>query len=144
MMRTLAPLVMAVWARESSVASLPCAFCTEICEAERPASPSAWVRYGASNSVYRAEVTVSGRMTATLPLPAAASGFSADIADMVRSNAPTEIDGTVAADELELAEALVLPPVALEDEELLQAAAARHKASDTDVATAPFLATRII
>jgi len=63
---------------------------------------------------------------------------------MVRSNEPTEIDGTVAADELELAEALVLPPVALEDEELLQAAAARHKASDTDVATAPFLATRII
>jgi hypothetical protein len=57
---------------------------------------------------------------------------------MVRSNEPTEIDGTAAPDEL--AGALVLPPVAVEDEELLQAAAARHKASDTD-ATAPLLAT---
>ena len=42
-------------------------------------------------------------------------------------------------EELE-AEALVLPPLADVDEELLQAAAARHKASDTDVTTAPFLA----
>jgi hypothetical protein len=57
---------------------------------------------------------------------------------MVLSNELTEIVGT-AADELE-AEALVLPPLADEDEELLQAAAARHKASDTDVTTAPFLA----
>jgi len=57
---------------------------------------------------------------------------------MVRSNEPTEIE-TVAPDELE-AEALVLPPLGDEDEELLQAAAARHKASDTDVTTAPFLA----
>jgi hypothetical protein len=91
--------------------------------------------------VYRAEVTVSGRMTATLPLPWEARGFSAAIADKVRSNWPTEIDGTVPADELELlvAEALLLGPE-LEEEELLQAAAARHKASDTD-ATAPFLAT---
>ncbi len=79
-------------------------------------------------------------MTATLPLPREARGFSVASVDMVRSNEPTEIDGTVAVDELELEEALVLPPVALEDEELLQAAAARHKASDTD-ATAPFLAT---
>ena len=145
-MRTLAPLVMAVWARENSVASLPCAFCTEICEVERPASPSACVRYGASNSVYRAEVTVSGRMTATLPLPAAARGFSADSAEKVRSNWVTEID-TVAPPELEALaelEAELEVPLALEDEELLQAAAARHKASATDVATAPFLAIRII
>ncbi|MGO8894918.1 MAG: hypothetical protein ACLQB1_35275 [Streptosporangiaceae bacterium] len=43
-------------------------------------------------------------------------------------------------DELE-AEALVLVLVLVdEEEELLQAAAARHKASDTDVTTAPFLA----
>jgi hypothetical protein len=56
---------------------------------------------------------------------------------MVRSNEPTEMD--TAADELE-AGALVPPPLGDEDEELLQAAAARHKASDTDVTTAPFLA----
>src|SRR6266567_1201069 len=137
MIRTVAPLVMAVCASESSVASLPCAFCTVNCEDDRPAAVSDWVRYGASNWVYRAEVTVSGRMTATLPLPWEASGFSVDIADMVRSNEPTEMD-TAAPDELE-AEVLV-PPLGDEDEELLQAAAARHKASDTDVTTAPFLA----
>ena len=40
---------------------------------------------------------------------------------------------------------LLLPPLgALEDEELLQAAAARHKASDADATTAPFLAILII
>ena len=43
--------------------------------------------------------------------------------------------------ELELELELLL---ALEDEELLQAAAARHTASDTDATAAPFLATRII
>jgi hypothetical protein len=39
---------------------------------------------------------------------------------------------------------LVLPLGALEDEELLQAAAPRHKASDADTATAPFLAIGIM
>jgi hypothetical protein len=73
-------------------------------------------------------------------LPAAARGFSVAIEAKLRSNWVTEIV-TVADDELEVeALALVLPPVADEDEELLQAAAARHKASDTDVTTAPFLA----
>jgi len=57
---------------------------------------------------------------------------------MVRSNEPTEMDTAADDDEVE-AEALV-PPLAGVDEELLQAAAARHKASDTDVTTAPFLA----
>src|SRR5260370_1624504 len=103
MTRTLAPLVMAVWASESSVASLPCAFCTVNWEDVRPAAISAWVRYGASNWTYRAEVTVSGRMTATLPLPAAARGFSADIAEKVLSNWVTEID-TDRAELLALAE----------------------------------------
>jgi len=102
---------------------------------------SAVVRYGASNWVYRAEETVSGRMTATLPLPAAVSGFSADIAEKSRVNWATEID-TVAPDE-ELA-LLELPPLGELDEELLQAAAARHKASDADATTAPFLAILII
>src|SRR6266568_2270130 len=139
MIRTLAPLVMAVCASESSVASLPCAFCTENCEEDRPAAVSAWVRYGASNWTYRAEVTVSGRMTATLPLPAAARGFSADIAEKVLSNWVTEIDTDVLLELLALAE-LELVAV-LEGEELLQAAAARHKASDADATTAPFLAS---
>jgi hypothetical protein len=58
---------------------------------------------------------------------------------MVRSNEPTEMD--TVADELEAgALLLLLPPLGDEVEELLQAAAARHKASDTDVTTAPFLA----
>jgi hypothetical protein len=84
---------------------------------------------------------VSGRMTATLPLPAAVSGFSTDIADRVRSNWATEID-TLTPDE---PVGLLVPPAAAEDEELLlQAAAARHKASDADATTAPFLAILII
>jgi hypothetical protein len=103
---------------------------------------SAWVRYGASNWVYRAEETVSGKMTATLPLPAAVSGFSTDIADRVRSNWATEID-TVAPDD-ELVELLVLPLEGEEEELLLQAAAARHTASDADATTAPFLTIGII
>ena len=102
MMSTLAPLVMASWASVNSVESLPCAFCTVNCEGERPASARAWVRYGASNSVYRAEVTVSGRITATLPLPLAASGFRLDIAEKVRSSELTEIVGVDPLLELEL------------------------------------------
>ena len=94
--------------------------------------------------MYRAEETVSGRMTATLPLPAAVSGFSTDIADRVRSNWATEIDTVAPDDELV---GLLVPLLPLEGEEellLLQAAAARHKASDADAATAPFLTIRII
>ncbi|HEX2744463.1 MAG TPA: hypothetical protein VHN16_08690 [Streptosporangiaceae bacterium] len=48
-----------------------------------------------------------------------------------------EIDGT-AVDEP------VLLPLALVEAELLQAAAARHTASDTEATAAPFLATRIM
>src|SRR5271155_892057 len=93
MIRTLAPLVMASWASESSVASLPWALTTEYCEGVSPAVARAWLRYGASNSVYRAEDTVSGRMAATLPLPIAARDFRAAMALKVRSSWPTEIDG---------------------------------------------------
>jgi hypothetical protein len=58
-----------------------------------------------------------------------------------RSNWATEID-TVAPDE-ELA--LLEPPLGeLEEEELLHAAAARHKASDADATTAPFLTMGIM
>jgi hypothetical protein len=61
------------------------------------------------------------------------------MAEKVRSNWPTEIDTLAPDEELEL------PPLgALEDEELLQAAAARHKASDADATTAPFLAIGIM
>jgi hypothetical protein len=48
---------------------------------------------------------------------------------------------TETAEELALALVLVLLLGVLDEELLLQAAAARHKASDTDVTTAPFLAT---
>jgi hypothetical protein len=59
------------------------------------------------------------------------------IALKVRSSWPTEIDGTVPAapDELD-----VEPEVVDELVELLQAAAARHRASVADTAS-PFLAT---
>ncbi len=82
-------------------------------------------------------------MTATLPLPAEASGFSADIAVKFRSNWPTEMD-TEPPDEA-LALALLVPPPELDvvDDEL-HAAAARHKASDADAATAPFLTMGIM
>jgi hypothetical protein len=72
------------------------------------------------------------------------SGFSTDIADRLRSNWATEID-TVAPLELELLVLELLLPLEGEEELLLlQAAAARHKATDADTATAPFLAIRII
>ncbi|MGC2373339.1 MAG: hypothetical protein WA484_05660 [Solirubrobacteraceae bacterium] len=71
------------------------------------------------------------------------SGFSTDIADRVRSNWATEIDTVAPDDELV---GLLVPVLALEGEEelLLQAAAARHTASDADATTAPFLTIRII
>jgi hypothetical protein len=39
---------------------------------------------------------------------------------------------------------LELPPLGVLDEELLQAAAPRHKASDADATTAPFLVIGIM
>jgi hypothetical protein len=60
-----------------------------------------------------------------------------DIAVKFRLSELIEIDGT-AAEEL-----VFVPLAAVVEGELLQAAAARPKASDTDT-TAPFLATRII
>ena len=76
-----------------------------------------------------------------MPLPAESSAFSDDIAEKLRSSWPSEID--TAGAELELLVALVdvLGVLLLL---LLQAAAARHKATDTDATAAPFLATRII
>jgi hypothetical protein len=80
-------------------------------------------------------------MTATLPFPWEARGFSWDIADSVRSNWVTEIDTDEPDEELLELVGVVEPD---EEELLLQAAAARHKASDAVAATAPFLAIAII
>ena len=80
---------------------------------------------------------MSGRIAATFPLPIEASGFSVAIAEKVRLSELIEIDGT-AVDEP------VLLLLALVEAELLQAAAARHTASDTEATAAPFLATRIM
>jgi hypothetical protein len=82
-------------------------------------------------------------MTATLPLPWLARGCNDDIADSVRSNWLTEIDTEAPADELELV-LLVGVPLPEDEELLLQAAAARHRASDADVTTAPFLTIEFI
>jgi hypothetical protein len=76
-------------------------------------------------------------------LPWLASGCSEDIADRVRSNWVTETDTDPPDDELELAP-LVGEPLPEEEELLLQAAAARHRASDADAATAPFLTIEFI
>jgi len=70
-----------------------------------------------------------------LPLPSAASDFRSAIASKVRFSWPTESDGVAAEDEL-----VLLLELVDELEELLQAAAARHKASVAD-STSPFLAT---
>ena len=72
---------MSVWASLNWVASLPSAFCTTYCEDVSPAFWKDSFRYGASNSTYRVEDTVSGRITATVPLPLAASGLSVAMAE---------------------------------------------------------------
>src|ERR1700760_3980961 len=107
MIRTVAPLVMSSWASVNSVESLPCAFCTENCDDLRPAEDSALVRYGASNSVYRAEVTVSGRMTPTLPLPLDASDVSLDMAEKWGGKSDGEMLGALPDEPPLLADALV-------------------------------------
>jgi hypothetical protein len=70
--------------------------------------------------------------------------LSTDIAVKFRSNWATEID-TVVPPPVDVAVGLlVLPLLAGVDVELLQAAAARHRASDADATTAPFLTIGII
>ena len=70
MTRTLAPLVMADCAMLNCVASRPSAFSMVKSAVDIPAAVKACFRYGASNSTYRVEDVVSGRITVTLPLPA--------------------------------------------------------------------------
>ena len=81
---------------------------------------------------------MSGRIAATFPLPIEARGFSVAIAEKVRFSELIETTGTA------VDEPVLLPLLALVEAELLQAAAARHTASDTDATAAPLLATRII
>jgi hypothetical protein len=54
---------------------------------------------GASNSTYRVELVVSGRIAAILPWPSEASDFSALIAEKLLVNCETEMLGVV-VDEL--------------------------------------------
>src|ERR1700741_1713580 len=107
---TVAPLVMSLWASVNWVVSLPIAFWTMMSELESPASVSAFVIYGASNSTYRVDVTVSGRIAATLPFPCEASGFRLDMALRSLENCDNEIVGVEDADEdvVELVDALAL------------------------------------
>ena len=97
MIRTVAPLVMSACASEYSVASLPRAFWMMKSEDLSPASCKDFFRYGASNSTYRVEEVVSGRITATLPLPREASGLSLAIAEKSSVNDDVESFGTLPA-----------------------------------------------
>src|ERR1700749_427832 len=72
---TLAPLVMSVLASDRNVESDPWAFWMMMSDDGTPAASSAFLRSGWSNSTYRVELVVSGRIAATLPLPLCPSGF---------------------------------------------------------------------
>src|ERR1700722_784515 len=115
---TVAPLVMSVWASLNWVASLPSAFCTTYCDDVSPAFWKDSFRYGASNSTYRVDDTVSGRITATLPLPLEARGLSVAMAENVLSIWLSDSCGTAA-----LLLLLLLPAEPLD--ELPQAAMTR-------------------
>src|ERR1700742_429818 len=123
---TLAPLVMSDCASDSWVASEPRAFWMMKSELDSPAWVNACFRYGASNSTYRVEDVVSGRITATEPLPALATDLSCAIAEKELLRSLIEIDAPLAlplepevAAELEAGAAAEL----LELLELLQPAA---------------------
>src|ERR1700754_110459 len=79
-------------------------------DAGTPAARSAFLMSGWSNSTYRVELVVSGRIAAILPLPEAASDFRAAIA--VKSL----VNDDVAAAELVPAADDVVPPPAAADE----------------------------
>src|SRR5215467_2250160 len=130
MIRTLAPRLMSAVASSSSVASLPCALSIRYCAWVYPASAKASFRYGWSKLTYRVDDVVSGRITPTCRVLASwvansVSGLNWDIVDamstvkelMLRPDGIVFEPIAVAADELD------------EDELLLQAAAARHKAA---------------
>jgi hypothetical protein len=129
---------MADWAMLTCVASLPSAFCTVRSEAGRPAAVNAALRYGASNSSHRVDEVVSGRMTATLPLPDDASEVSLLRAVNEGSMSPTAIDGAL-AEAVGLADVLVEPVAALVLELLLELQAAIRSAAATLAVASPAL-----
>ena len=91
-------------------------------DAGTPAASSAFFSIGWSNSTYRVELVVSGRIAATFPLPLAPSGLSTFSAVNVLLNELAEIVG-VPPDELEAALVLLvalLPPPPEDDVELLE------------------------
>ena len=92
-------------------------------DAGTPAASSAFFSIGWSNSTYRVELVVSGRIAATFPLPLAPSGLSTFSAVNVLLNELAEIVG-VPPDELEAAlvllVALLPPPPEDDDVELLE------------------------
>ena len=68
-----------------------CSSSTTSSSSSAPAAVKACFRYGASNSTYRVEDVVSGRITVTPPLPAAATDLSCAIAENELSRSLTEI-----------------------------------------------------
>src|SRR5580693_2062663 len=108
-----APLVMSDCASVRNVESDPPAFWMMMSDAGTPAASSAFFSIGWSNSTYRVELVVSGRIAATFPLPLVPSGLSTFSAVNVLLNELAEIVG-VPLDELELElvalVALPLPP----------------------------------
>jgi hypothetical protein len=94
--------------------------------------------YGASNSTHQVDEVVSGRMTATLPLPDDASELSLLSAVNEGSMSPMEIDGALAA-AVGLADVLVEPVAALVLELLLELQAAIRSAAATLAVASPAL-----
>src|SRR5438067_10561074 len=133
-MSTLAPLVTSACAWLTCVALSPCAFCTEKSDDVRPAASNALVSNGASNSTYRADVTVSGSKTPILPLPLLARSLSWAMAEKsgVRLDALTS--GTLPDDGVLLLPALGVPP-----DELPPQAARPSIAATAMPAAAPYL-----
>jgi hypothetical protein len=83
----------------------------------RPAADIAFFKYGSSNSTYRVELVVSGRIAATAPLPWDASGFSCAIAEKSFVNDVVESAGTFPEllDELDALAPLLLLVVVLDE-----------------------------
>ena len=61
-----------------------------------PAIANADFKYGASNSVYRVELTVSGRITAMVPLPLATTLFKYFMVDILVLKVLSETVGVLA------------------------------------------------
>jgi hypothetical protein len=138
---------MSDWASASWVASLPSAFWMVYSELVSPAAANACLRYGASNSTYRVEDVVSGRIASTLPLPAAATDLSVASAENVLLRSLIEIDPLpevllavleavaeleVAGAELLLLELLELLQPAATSSAVAAAAAVRPALADTE------------